>query len=82
MSRDFCEYCGASLPKGRRFVTVYRHRRRPHFIFERVPARVCKSCGERYFDPRVVRTMDGWIKKRKTLSTVTPVPVIEWQASA
>jgi YgiT-type zinc finger domain-containing protein len=63
-------------------VNVYRHRRRQHFIFERVPARVCKHCGERYFAADVVRAMDGWTRKRRPVAALTPVPVIEWRASA
>ena len=50
---DTCEYCRSALGAGERLLTVYRHRRGKHFIFEQVPARVCPRCGERYFSARL-----------------------------
>jgi YgiT-type zinc finger domain-containing protein len=77
---DPCEYCHAPLRQGERLVTVYRHRRGRHFIFERVPARVCPRCGERYFSARVVRQMDRLMRTRRRRATV-PVPVIALRAA-
>ncbi len=73
---DFCEYCNAPLPESEKLVTVYRHRQGEHFIFERVPARVCQRCGERYFVARVVREMDRLMKEPKPPSSRVAVPVI------
>ena len=72
---DTCEYCRTALEVGERSLTVYRHRRGSHFIFERVPARVCPGCGERYFAARVVRAMDREMRARHKRATVA-VPVI------
>jgi YgiT-type zinc finger domain-containing protein len=82
MTKDFCEYCGADLPSSTKPVTVHRQRRGRHFIFERVPARVCRGCGERSFAAPVVRAMDRWMKKPKAGFEPTPVPVVEWRACA
>ena len=79
MEQDFCEYCNAPLPEGERLVTVYRHHRGQHFIFERVPARVCQRCGERYIAARAVREMDRLMRSEKQTSHLVPVPVIELQ---
>ena len=79
MEKDFCEYCNALLPDDEKFVTVYRHRRGQHFIFERVPARVCQRCGERYFAARAVREMDRLMRRAKQTAHLVPVPVIELQ---
>jgi YgiT-type zinc finger domain-containing protein len=79
MEKDFCEYCNAILPDNEKQVTVYRHRRSQHFIFERVPARVCTRCGERYFPASAVREMDSLMKQTKTTSNLVSVPVIELQ---
>ncbi|MGH9849190.1 MAG: YgiT-type zinc finger protein [Blastocatellia bacterium] len=76
MGPDFCEYCNAPLPESEKLVTVYRHRHGQHFIFERVPARVCQRCGERYFGARVAREMDRLMKEPKSLSSLASVPVI------
>ncbi len=43
MEKDFCEYCNATLPDVEKLVTVYRHWRGQHFIFEHVSARVCQK---------------------------------------
>jgi YgiT-type zinc finger domain-containing protein len=79
MEKDFCEYCNAELPDDEKLVTVYRHRRGQHFIFERVPARVCQKCGERYFSAQAVSEMEREMRQPELLSNLVPVPVIELQ---
>lgn len=79
MEKDFCEYCNATLPDEEKFVTVYRHWRGRHFIFERVPARVCLRCGERYFSAQSVSQMEREMRRPESQSNLVPVPVIELQ---
>lgn len=79
MAKDFCEYCNATLPVDEKLVTVYRHRRGRHFIFERVPARVCQKCGERYFSAQSVGEMEREMQQPESSSNLVPVPVIELQ---
>lgn len=76
MKTDFCEYCGAPLNGSEKLVTVYRHSRGQHFIFQGVPARVCPRCGERYFGAPIVRQMDREMKKRHPRSPTVRVPII------
>jgi len=76
MKPDSCEYCSAPLTTGERLVTVHRHDRGRHFIFEGVSARVCPRCGLRYFVASVVRQMDRQMKSREALALTVPVPVI------
>lgn len=73
---DSCEYCNFPLAQEERLVTVYRHRGQRHFIFERVPARVCERCGELYFSAQTVAEMDRLMRKRKTQASLVSVPVI------
>jgi YgiT-type zinc finger domain-containing protein len=80
MEKDFCEYCNATLPDAEKLVTVYRHRCGQHFIFERVPARVCTKCGERYFSARSVSQMEREMNEAKQPTNLVPVPVIELQS--
>jgi YgiT-type zinc finger domain-containing protein len=82
MEKDFCEYCNAVLPDDEKLVTVYRHRRGQHFIFERVPARVCQKCGERYFSSRAVSEMERSMQKPEQPANLVSVPVIELQPFA
>ncbi len=79
MEKDFCEYCNATLPDDEKLVTVYRHRRGQHFIFERVPARVCQKCGERYFSAQFVSEMEREMRQPESSSNLVSVPVIELQ---
>ena len=72
---DPCEYCDAELSAHERLVTVYRHRRGRHFIFTRVPARICARCGERYFAAGVMRRMDRLMRGARIRATVR-VPII------
>ena len=79
MDQDFCEYCNATLPNDEKLVTVYRHRRGRHFIFEHVPARVCQKCGERYFSAQSVDEMSREMKLPESPSNLISVPLIELQ---
>lgn len=72
---DPCEYCDADGNTNERLVTVYRHRQGRHFIFQRVPARVCARCRERYYAAHVVQQMDRLMRSKGTRPTVR-VPVI------
>ena len=80
MEKDFCEYCNATLPDVEKLVTVYRHRRGKHFIFERVSARVCTKCGERYFSAKSVSEMQREMSEAKPSGHFVSVPVIELQS--
>ena len=73
MEQDSCEYCNATLPDDEKLVTVYRHRRGQHFIFERVPARVCQRCGERYFAAYAVAEMGRLMRRAKPATNLVPV---------
>lgn len=76
MDQDFCEYCNSVLPQQEKLVTVYRHRRGQHFIFEQVSATVCPRCGERYFSAAVTREMDKLMQQPDPTANSVSVPVI------
>ena len=75
-----CDYCDGIVPAGEHVVTVHRARRGRHFIFEQVPARVCRGCGERYFSHAVAKRMERLMSSRKKHRTVA-VPVIPFRAA-
>ena len=78
MSDSFpCEYCDSSAGLEDRPVTVYRHRGAQHYIFENVPAKVCRHCGHRYFDHDVVEQMEAAMNSPHVQEFARPVPVIE-----
>lgn len=82
MEQDFCEYCDTELKEVEKLVTVYRHRREQHFIFQKVPARVCPGCGERYFSARVVREMDRLMQTPAAQTNLAQVPLIQFKQAA
>ncbi len=57
-------------------IPQYRHRGEQHFIFERVPARVCKARGHRYFSFDVVETTERLMADPATHAHAKPVPVV------
>ncbi len=71
-----CEFCDGQSGLENRLVTVYRHRKGQHFIFEHVPAQVCKDCGHRYFSWEVAEEMDRLMNAPETLQQTQPVPVV------
>lgn len=71
-----CEFCDTTEELVSRLVTVYRHRGEQHFIFERVPARVCKSCGHRSFALDIVEEMERLMNAPETQTYTQPVPVV------
>jgi YgiT-type zinc finger domain-containing protein len=71
-----CEFCDSIEGLEERSVTVYRHGNGQHFIFEQVPARVCRACGHRYFAWDVAEEMDRLMAAPDTLTHTQPIPVI------
>ena len=45
------------------------------FVFEDVPARVCRQCGEKYFDAAVVKAMERVVLGQLKPKRVLQVPV-------
>lgn len=80
MDVDFCEYCNVETGLVEKFVTVHRHRRGQHFIFEHVLSRVCPLCGERYFSADVVHEMER--RMASPQAHTIPVPLITFGAVA
>jgi YgiT-type zinc finger domain-containing protein len=73
---SMCEYCHSELPLGDKRVTVYRKRQGQVYVLENVPARVCQTCGERYFTAEVVQTMERLMSEPAAQTRTMTVPVI------
>jgi YgiT-type zinc finger domain-containing protein len=74
--KNICEYCHSELPFSEKHVTVYRKRQGKVFVLENVPARVCQSCGERYFTAEVVQAMERLMNEPASQTRTITVPVI------
>jgi YgiT-type zinc finger domain-containing protein len=47
-------------------------------VIRRVPAGVCRQCGERYFDAGVYKAMEGLARSRRKPSSRVAVDVLEF----
>lgn len=68
-----CEYCGGPILEKQ--VTVYRQVDGRYFLFEDVPAGVCKECGTRYFAANVMKRMEQSIRGEQKATREILVPV-------
>ncbi len=50
-------------------------------LIRRVPASVCRQCGERYFDADVYKAMEGLARSRRKPSARVAVDVLEFRAA-
>jgi len=71
-----CSFCGGELEE-RLVQHEYRWEGRL-FVFEEVPARVCRQCGEKYFDARVVKAMERAVLEQLKPKRVMRVPVFSY----
>ena len=53
-----CTYCGGAVAEQ---IIDYDYRRAKHLmVISNVPAGVCGQCGEKYFQPAVLKRMDAF----------------------
>ena len=71
-----CSFCGGEL-EDRLIQHEYRWEGEL-FVFEDVPARVCRQCGERYFDAKVVKAMERAVLDRMEPKRILQVPVFSF----
>jgi YgiT-type zinc finger domain-containing protein len=71
-----CSFCDGEL-KERLVQHEYRWEGNL-FVFEDVPARVCRQCGEKYFDAAVVKAMERAVLGKLRPKRVLQVPVYEY----
>ena len=74
--KNVCDYCHSELPLSEKRVTVYRKRHGQVYVLENVPARVCQTCGERYFAADVVQAMEKLMSEPAAQTRTMTVPII------
>ena len=74
---DDCTYCGGRVAKrlvqkpcwwGDQLIAIIDH----------VPAGVCEQCGERYYEAKVLKTLEGLLKHKKFFRTQIKVPLADY----
>jgi len=68
-----CEYCGGPIVE--KEVTVHRQVNGSYFLFENVPAGVCKECGTRYYAANILKRMEETIHGKQKAVREVLVPV-------
>jgi YgiT-type zinc finger domain-containing protein len=71
-----CSFCDGKLEE-QRVQHEYRWEGKL-FAFEDVPARVCRQCGEKYFDTKVVKAMERAVLHRLEPKRILQVPVFSY----
>ena len=71
-----CSFCGGELDE--RLVQHEYRWEGKLFVFEDVPARVCRQCGEKYFDSLVVKAMERAVLGHLKPKRVLQVPVFSY----
>lgn len=70
---ETCEYCGGPILEKQ--VTVHRQVGGQYYLFEQVPAGVCKECGTRYYAANVLKRMAESIHGQQKAVREVLVPV-------
>jgi len=68
-----CSFCGGEV-KSRRVELDYRHKGKL-YIFRRVPAGVCRQCGEQYLTAKVAKQIERRIQTKEKWDKTIAVPV-------
>jgi YgiT-type zinc finger domain-containing protein len=75
-----CSFCGGELEE--RLVQHEYRWEGKLFVFEDVPARVCRQCGEKYFDAQVVKAMERAVLHQLKPKRILQVPLFTYSEVA
>ena len=71
-----CSFCDGELEE--QLIQHEYHWEGKLFVFEEVPARVCRQCGERYLDAEVVKAMEQAVLEQLKPKRILQVPVFSF----
>lgn len=80
MPDESCEYCNGEV-RAKTVTVHYRHKGKLVLIAH-VPARVCRLCGERYYDATTVEKMEAIARHKKTAEKTLIVPIRDFTKTA
>jgi YgiT-type zinc finger domain-containing protein len=80
MQDEACEYCNGKLRT--KTVTVHYRHKKKLVLIENVPARVCRRCGERYYDATTVEKMEAIALRKSTAEKTVLVPIRDFTKTA
>ena len=77
MKQELCEFCDGGIEE-----TVTRvpfHYRKELIYVDNVPVRICRKCGELYFEAAVYKRLEGIAERRKTIRTKITFPLADYR---
>lgn len=74
---DDCSYCGGRVTM-RRVQKPCWWGNRLIALVDKVPAGVCEQCGERYYEAKVLKTIEEILKHKKLFKTQIRVPLAQY----
>lgn len=80
MRDESCEYCTGEV-QAKKVTVHYRHKGKL-VIIENVPARVCRRCGERYYDAVIVEKMETIARLKKAAKRTVEVSIRDFAEAA
>ena len=80
MRDETCEYCNGEV-RAKTVTVYYRHKGKP-VVIENVPARVCRRCGERYYDATTVEKMEAVAQRKRAAEKTIRVPIRDFAKTA
>jgi YgiT-type zinc finger domain-containing protein len=80
MQDESCEYCNGEV-RAKTGTVHYRHKGKLVLI-ENVPVRVCRRCGERYYDATTVEKMEAIARRKRTAEKTLIVPIRDFTKTA
>jgi YgiT-type zinc finger domain-containing protein len=77
MNKEICEFCDGVVEEA--VLRIPFHYRKELIYIDNVPVRVCRKCGELYFEAAVYKRLEGIAERRKTISTKITFPLADYR---
>jgi len=77
MKNDPCEFCDGTIEEA--VTRVPFHYRKELIYVDNVPVKICRKCGELYFDATVYKRLERIAARRKTIRTTITFPLADYR---
>ena len=77
MKNDPCEFCDGTVEEA--VTRVPFHYRKELIYVDNVPVKICRKCGELYFDATVYKRLERIAARRKTIRTKITFPLADYR---
>jgi YgiT-type zinc finger domain-containing protein len=79
MNKEICEFCDGVVEETVRRVPF--HYRKELIYVDNVPVKVCRKCGELYFEAAVYKRLERIAEQRKNIRTKVTFPLADYRKS-